>query len=161
MKFRKILAAVLAALLILSVCPAAFAADCEHTPAEAVVENEILPTCTTSGSYDLVVYCASCGEKLSSEHKTVLLYGHVDEDEDGICDECAMKYDADNEELFGCEYCGITNHTGEISDPFGFFTAKGGFICWVVRILRFVGLGASWGQEVSVIKHFTQIKEVI
>ncbi len=31
-----------------------------HTPAEAVKENEVKPTCTEPGSYDMVVYCSVC-----------------------------------------------------------------------------------------------------
>ncbi|MBR6717893.1 MAG: hypothetical protein IKI77_06055, partial [Oscillospiraceae bacterium] len=31
-----------------------------HTPAEAVEENRVEATCTTDGSYDLVVYCETC-----------------------------------------------------------------------------------------------------
>ena len=40
----------------------------EHTPGEAVKENEIPATETTDGEYDSVVYCSVCGHKLSSEH---------------------------------------------------------------------------------------------
>lgn len=42
-----------------------------HTGAEAVKENEKAPTCTEKGSYDSVVYCSVCGEKMSSETKTI------------------------------------------------------------------------------------------
>ena len=31
-----------------------------HTPAEAVKENEVAPTCTKDGSYDEVIYCTVC-----------------------------------------------------------------------------------------------------
>ncbi|MCD8107708.1 MAG: Ig-like domain-containing protein [Oscillospiraceae bacterium] len=36
-----------------------------HTEAEAVIENEVDPTCTEAGSYESVVYCDDCGEELS------------------------------------------------------------------------------------------------
>ncbi len=38
-----------------------------HTPDEPVKENEVPATCTTAGSYELVVYCTECGEELSRE----------------------------------------------------------------------------------------------
>ena len=47
-----------------------------HTEAEAVVENRIEPTCETSGSYDLVVYCSVCGEELSRETIEIEALGH-------------------------------------------------------------------------------------
>ena len=47
-----------------------------HTPAEAVVENEIPATCTTDGSYDSVVYCTECGEEISRETIIVPALGH-------------------------------------------------------------------------------------
>ena len=49
----------------------------EHTPASAVVENEKAATCTENGSYDSVVYCSECKEKISSETKTVAALGHT------------------------------------------------------------------------------------
>lgn len=38
-----------------------------HTPAEAVKENEVAATCEKTGSYESVVYCATCGEEISRE----------------------------------------------------------------------------------------------
>ncbi len=40
----------------------------EHTPGEAVKENEIPATETTDGEFDSVVYCSVCGTELSREH---------------------------------------------------------------------------------------------
>ena len=37
----------------------------EHTPAEAVKENVVAPSCSEAGAYDLVTYCANCGIELS------------------------------------------------------------------------------------------------
>lgn len=48
----------------------------EHTPATAVRENVVSPTCTAQGSYDEVVYCSSCGEKLSITKKYTSALGH-------------------------------------------------------------------------------------
>ena len=39
----------------------------EHEAGEPVIENEIAGTCSTEGSYESVVYCTICGEKLSCE----------------------------------------------------------------------------------------------
>ncbi|MBQ3356603.1 MAG: S-layer homology domain-containing protein [Oscillospiraceae bacterium] len=47
-----------------------------HSPADAVKENEVAPTCTEAGSYDEVVYCSVCGAELSREKKTVDALGH-------------------------------------------------------------------------------------
>lgn len=48
-----------------------------HTPAEAVKENEVLPTCEEDGSYDLVIRCRLCKKVMSSEHHTVNKTGHA------------------------------------------------------------------------------------
>ena len=48
----------------------------DHTPAEAVRENETAPTCSSTGGYDEVVYCSVCHEELSRESYTV----DIDED---------------------------------------------------------------------------------
>ncbi len=40
----------------------------EHTPGEAVKENEIPATETTDGEFDSVVYCSVCETELSREH---------------------------------------------------------------------------------------------
>lgn len=54
-----------------------WAAPCtEHTPDEAVVENNTEPTCTGTGSYDSVVYCTVCGEEISRDTITVPATGH-------------------------------------------------------------------------------------
>ena len=37
----------------------------QHTPAEAVKENVVAPSCDADGSYDLVTYCSVCGAELS------------------------------------------------------------------------------------------------
>ena len=48
----------------------------EHTPSEAVKENEEAATCEEDGSYDEVVKCSVCGEVISSEHKVVPALEH-------------------------------------------------------------------------------------
>ena len=47
-----------------------------HTEGEAIVENNVAPTCTETGSYDNVVYCTVCGDELSRENVTVNALGH-------------------------------------------------------------------------------------
>ncbi|MBQ4551198.1 MAG: S-layer homology domain-containing protein [Oscillospiraceae bacterium] len=49
----------------------------EHTPAEAVRENEVPADCVNAGSYDSVVYCAECGEELSRESFPIPATGHT------------------------------------------------------------------------------------
>ena len=36
-----------------------------HPELTRVVENEIAPTCTAEGSYEIVLYCTECGEEVS------------------------------------------------------------------------------------------------
>lgn len=48
-----------------------------HTPSEAVRENEIPAACFTDGSYDSVIYCASCGGELSRDRVAVTATGHI------------------------------------------------------------------------------------
>lgn len=47
-----------------------------HSPGTPVEENRIEPGCETSGSYDLVTYCTTCLEEISSEHFTINPLGH-------------------------------------------------------------------------------------
>ena len=50
-----------------------------HTNADAVVENNVAPTCTVVGSYDNVVYCSVCNTELSRNNVVVDALGHTDE----------------------------------------------------------------------------------
>lgn len=36
-----------------------------HPELTRIVENEIAPTCTVEGSYEIVLYCTECGEEVS------------------------------------------------------------------------------------------------
>ena len=49
-----------------------------HTSGSAVRENVVTETCTTSGSYDTVVYCTSCNKELSRRTTTVAKLGHAE-----------------------------------------------------------------------------------
>ena len=59
---------------------------CDHTPGEAVRENEVAATCEQDGSYESVVYCTACSEELSRETVTVPATGHSYEN--GVCTIC-------------------------------------------------------------------------
>lgn len=61
----------------------------EHTAGKPVRENEVAATCTKEGSYDEVVYCSECGEKLSRETKTIDKLPH--NYENGSCTVCSAK----------------------------------------------------------------------
>lgn len=62
------------------VCDVCFADLCtEHVPAEAVEENKIEATCTSKGSYELVVKCSQCGEEISRETKEIAELPHSEE----------------------------------------------------------------------------------
>ena len=51
--------------------------SCRHPSLnEAVIENEVAPGCVDEGSYDMVVYCADCGEEVSRETFAVDSLGH-------------------------------------------------------------------------------------
>ncbi len=47
-----------------------------HTLKEPEIENEVVATCTKDGSYDKVIYCATCDEELCRETATISLTGH-------------------------------------------------------------------------------------
>ena len=47
-----------------------------HTSGEIVVENEVVPSCSSNGSYDEVVYCTVCNTELSRNTKTVEKMAH-------------------------------------------------------------------------------------
>ena len=48
-----------------------------HTPAEAVEENKVDPTCTKAGSHDEVVYCSVCHYEMSRQTITDDALGHT------------------------------------------------------------------------------------
>ena len=48
-----------------------------HSPAAAVEENRVEPTCTVVGSYDSVVYCGVCNTELSRTPNTIDATGHT------------------------------------------------------------------------------------
>ena len=48
-----------------------------HVEGTPVVENNVAPTCTDKGSYDEVVYCATCGDELARNSVEVDALGHT------------------------------------------------------------------------------------
>ncbi|MBR3588010.1 MAG: hypothetical protein IKL16_00450 [Clostridia bacterium] len=48
-----------------------------HTEGEAQEEDRVEPDCVTAGSYNAVVYCEVCGEKLSSTPTEIPALGHT------------------------------------------------------------------------------------
>ena len=74
-----------------------------HTDGEVVVENNVAPTCTATGSYDNVVYCTVCGTEVSRETVTVNALGH--------------KYDA-VVTAPTCESAGYTTYTCHCGDTY-------------------------------------------
>ena len=54
-----------------------------HVEGNPVQENPVAPTCTEPGSYEDVVYCTVCNEKLSKTEKTVPANGHTYDEEFG------------------------------------------------------------------------------
>ncbi len=90
----------------------------EHTAATAVKENIVAPTCTDAGSYDSVVYCATCGEEISRQTIATEATGHTDSNGDGYCDTCGviMEYiitvgNSLTVEVPACANSGLTNAT--------------------------------------------------
>ena len=49
---------------------------CDHSSTITKKENVVEATCETAGSYDSVVYCATCNEEISREEITVEALGH-------------------------------------------------------------------------------------
>lgn len=60
----------------------------EHGETAVRTENNVPASCTEPGSYDKVTYCTVCDTVLSRETVPVDALGHVDADNDNICDRC-------------------------------------------------------------------------
>ena len=62
---------------VCTVCGEVLVGKLGHTSGAAVMEDKIEATCTVDGSYNMVVYCATCGEKLSTTPYTITAPGHT------------------------------------------------------------------------------------
>ena len=76
-----------------TVCGEVLTPKLGHTPGATVMEDKIEATCTVDGSYNMVVYCTACGEKLSTTPYTITAPGHTPGDaatctEDQTCIVC-------------------------------------------------------------------------
>lgn len=85
---KKLALMLLSATCILSMCMPVMAAECEHKNTEKT--EQIDPSCTLPG-YTEGLFCNDC-EKYISGHKTIAAIGHIDTDNDNICDKCGEKY---------------------------------------------------------------------
>ena len=88
-----------------------------HVPGTAVKENELAPSCTAAGSYDMVVYCTVCGQELSRETTTVDALGHAWNE--GVVT-AEPKYLTPGEKKFTCTRCGETKteEIARLANPF-------------------------------------------
>jgi len=73
-----------------------------HTAAEAVKANEVKPTCTEAGSYDMIVYCSVCKTyEMEKTSYTVQPTGHsYTDDTDASCNNPGCDY----ERVVNCEH---------------------------------------------------------
>lgn len=90
----------------------------EHTAATAVKENIVAPTCTNAGSYDSVVYCATCGEEISRQTITTEATGHDYTSVVTPPTETAQGYTTHT-----CKNCGHS-YKDNYTDTVKYFTAK-------------------------------------
>ena len=78
-----------------------------HQPGEPVKEDEITATCSSEGSYTLIVNCTVCGEELSREHVVVEKVPHTPGDPQ-ISEETAptCTLEGSHREIVVCTVCG-------------------------------------------------------
>ena len=96
------------------VCDAVLCVD--HVADEAKEENRVEATCTTAGSYELVVKCSVCGHEISREKKTIDALGHTDEVIPGKAATCTEAGLTDGKK---CSVCGETLLAQETIDALG------------------------------------------
>ena len=75
----------------------------DHIPADAVEENRVEATCTSEGSYELVVKCSNCGEEISREAKVIAKLDHTEETIEGKDATCTETGLTDGKK---CSVCG-------------------------------------------------------
>ncbi len=78
-----------------------------HNPGTAVIENEVKPDCTNTGSYDNVTYCTVCGTVTGKETITVPALGHK---EGSVVVENKVDADCENGGSYdNVTYCTVCN----------------------------------------------------
>ena len=87
-----------------------------HTAGEAVVENNVEPTCTEAGSYDTVTYCTVCGKEASRETTTVDALGHTEEVLATVAATCTESGLTEGKK---CTVCGVVTVAQETVDALG------------------------------------------
>ena len=78
-----------------------------HTEGEAVIENNVEPTCAKEGSYETVVYCTVCKGELSRVKTTVGVVPHTEGEaviENNVAPDC--KNEGSYETVVYCTVCG-------------------------------------------------------
>ena len=78
-----------------------------HTPGSTVIENEVAVGCENDGSYDEVVYCTICNEKISSNTVYTPATGHK-EGESAIINrvEASCSQEGSYDNVIYCSVCG-------------------------------------------------------
>lgn len=87
-----------------------------HAPANAVEENYVAPTCITTGSKDVVVYCSVCDEELSRETIVIDALGHTEETLEAVAPTCE---DTGLTEGKKCTVCGVDTVVQNTVDALG------------------------------------------
>lgn len=97
-----------------------------HTPAQAVIEKEVAPSCTREGSYDEVVYCSVCNAEISRNNKPIAMLPHTSGEWETVT---PATYDSEGVEAIRCTVCGEIIETRPIEKlvpPAADITAKEG-----------------------------------
>ena len=86
--------------------------DCPHSSLNpAVKENEVAATCTTAGSYDMVVYCSACHSEMSRDTSTVPAKGHTEVTVSGYAATCTAAGKTDGKKCSVCQTVTVAQDT--------------------------------------------------
>ena len=115
-----------------------------HKEKEPVKENEVAATCTEDGSYDLVVYCETCGEVVSTQHIVVPATGHKElaPVKENVIAPTAT-HSGSHDEVVYCAVCGEELSRETVKDDPTFLLRKGSQLLLNGRIeFQFVAIFA-------------------